>query len=132
MKFIILLSALALVFVGLGCAKKPQPTPTATAQPTPSNDDESVNSVEGNFTVTGYFAKDKPPEAVTLTQAYARRVKNEEDQTKQDILILLTEKPVARKVLAEADDDKGSLSSSFQSKQHHQKHRWPSRIPRPD
>jgi hypothetical protein len=120
MKLIIMLSALALVFVGLGCTKTSQPTPTATAtataQPTPKNDDESINSVEGNFTVTGFFAKDKPPEKVTLTQAYARRVKNEEDPNKQDILILLTEKAVARKLLAEADDDKGFSSSSFGSK----------------
>lgn len=110
MKCIIMLSALALVFVGLGCGKTP-PATTAAAQPTPSNDAESVNSVEGSFTVTGYFAKDQPPETVTLTQAYARRVKNEEDQSKQDILILLTEKPVARKVLAELDSDTGSPSS---------------------
>lgn len=116
MKRIIILSALALVFVNLGCAKTQPPAPTSTAQPTPKNDAESVNSVEGSFTVTGYFAKDQPPEAVALTQAYARRVKNEEDQSKQDILILLTEKAVARKVLTEADDDKEFSSSSLQSK----------------
>ena len=111
MKRIAILSALALLFLGFGCSKAPQGTATAVSQPTPSNDAESVNSVNGSFTVTGYFAGDKPPETVTLTQAYARRVKNEEDQTKQDILVLLTEKPVARKVLAEVDSDTGSPSS---------------------
>lgn len=115
MKRIIMMSVLALVFVNLGCAKTPKPTAIATEQPTPRNEAESINSVEGNFTVTGFFAKDKPPEAVTLTQAYARRVKNAEDQSKQDILILLTEKAVPWKVLTEADDEKGSISS-FQSK----------------
>jgi hypothetical protein len=88
---------------------------TAATSPAPVNDAEAVNSVSGSFTVTGYFAKDKPPEAVTLTQAYARRVKNEEDPTTQDVLILLTEKALSRKVLAEADDDKGSLTH-FQAK----------------
>ncbi|MEK6282805.1 MAG: hypothetical protein AABN95_20810 [Acidobacteriota bacterium] len=116
MNRIIILTALATAFIGFGCTKTQQPSPAATAQPTPINDAESINSVEGSFTVTGYWAKDKPPEAVTLTQAYARRVKNKDDQTRPAILILLTEKPVALKVLAEADDDKGFDSSSLQSK----------------
>ena len=97
MNRIIILITNGLLFLGLGCGSTPQATITAP-QPTPSHDAESVNSVEGSFTVTGYFAKVKPPEAVTLTQAYARRVKNEEDPGKQDILILLTEKAVPRKV----------------------------------
>jgi hypothetical protein len=112
----IMLSALALVFVGVGCAQTPQMQPTAMGQPTPSNDAEGVNRVEGNFKVPDFFTQGKQPETVFLTQAYAHRVKNEKDQSKQDILILLTEKPVARKVLAEADDDKQSGSSRLHSK----------------
>ncbi|MEO8436700.1 MAG: hypothetical protein ABI596_17510 [Pyrinomonadaceae bacterium] len=114
MKRIMMFGALALLFVVMGCNKS-QSTLTAATPPAPNNDAESVNSVAGSFTVTGYFAKDKPPETVTLTQAYARRVKNQDDPTTQDVLILLTEKALSRKVLAEAEDDKGSLTH-FQAK----------------
>ncbi len=64
---------------------------------------ESVNNVSGSFVVNGTFNYDKKPYTVTLTQAYARVVKNPADQSKQDVLIVLLEKPLSRFALAVAD-----------------------------
>ena len=64
---------------------------------------ESVNNVSGSFVVDGSFNHDKKPYTVTLTQAYARVVKNPADQSKQDVLIVLLEKPLSRFALAVAE-----------------------------
>ena len=61
---------------------------------------ESVNTVSGSFTVDGSFNYDKKPYTVNLAHAYARVVKNPADQSKQDVLILLLEKPLSRFALA--------------------------------
>lgn len=65
---------------------------------------ESVNNVSGSFTVDGNFNYDKKPYTVNVTQAYARAVKNQADATKQDILIVLLEKPISRFALAVAEN----------------------------
>ena len=65
---------------------------------------ESVNNVSGSFVVDGIFNYDKKPYTVTLTQAYARVVKNPADQSKQDVLIVLLEKPLSRFALAVAEN----------------------------
>ena len=65
---------------------------------------ESVNNVSGSFVVDGIFNHDKKPYTVTLTQAYARVVKNPADQSKQDVLIVLLEKPLSRFALAVAEN----------------------------
>lgn len=66
---------------------------------------ESVNTVSGTFTVDGVFNYDKKPYTVNVTQAYARLVKNQADQSKQDVLILLLEKPLSRFALAVAENN---------------------------
>ena len=65
---------------------------------------ESVNNVSGSFTVDGIFNHDKKPYSVNVTQAYARVVKNPEDQTKQEVLVVLLEKPLPRFALAVAEN----------------------------
>ena len=65
---------------------------------------ESVNTVSGNFTVEGIFNHDKKPYIVNVTQAYARVVKNPADQSKQEVLIMLLEKPISRFALAVAEN----------------------------
>ena len=64
---------------------------------------EAVNTVSGSFVVDGIFNHDKKPYTVTLSQAYARVVKNPADQSKQDVLIVLLEKPLSRLALAVAE-----------------------------
>ena len=64
---------------------------------------EAVNNVSGSFVVDGIFNHDKKPYTITLTQAYARLVKNPADQSKQDVLIVLLEKPLSRFALAVAE-----------------------------
>jgi len=84
----------------LGCSQTRQPAVGAPAAP-PIRDVESVNTVTGSFTVAAVFNRnDKSPITVNLTQAYARLVKNRKDETKQDVVILLTEKPLARRAIA--------------------------------
>ncbi len=82
MKRIIMLSALALLLVSVGCARKVRQLPP-----------EIVNSVEGSFTF-----RDK---TVQLSHAYARRVDNEEDESKQDVLIVFTDRPAPWQVIDE-------------------------------
>ena len=65
---------------------------------------ESVNTVSGSFTVDGIFNHDKKPYTVNVTQAYATVVKNVEDQSKQEVLVVLLEKPLPRFALAVADN----------------------------
>ena len=65
---------------------------------------ESVNTVSGTFTVDAIFNHDKKPYTFNLTQAYARVVKNPADQSKQDVLIMLLEKPISRFALAVAEN----------------------------
>ena len=55
---------------------------------------ESVNTVSGSFVSDVIFNSDKKPYTVNLSQAYARVVKNTEDQSKQDVLIMLLENPL--------------------------------------
>jgi len=78
----------------------------AISVPTPADRYvESVNTVSGSFTVDGQFNYDKKPYSVNVTQAYARFVKNQADQSKQDVLILLLEKPLSRYALAVAENN---------------------------
>lgn len=57
---------------------------------------EIVNSVEGSFTF-----KD---ETVKLSHAYARTVENEDDKTKQDVLIVFTGRPVSAAIRGTKDN----------------------------
>jgi hypothetical protein len=81
MKRNIISGALALLLVIVGCARKP------SHQSPP----EIVNNVEGSFTF-----KDQ---TVKLSHAYARRVKNEGDKSKQDVLIVFTDRPTQWRVI---------------------------------
>jgi hypothetical protein len=65
---------------------------------------ESVNTVSGSFSVDGIFSYDKKPFNINPTQAYARIVKNQQDQNKNDALIVLVEKPLSRFALAVAEN----------------------------
>ena len=65
---------------------------------------ESVNTVSGSFTVDAIFNHDNKPYTFNFTQAYARVVKNPADQSKQDVLIMLLEKPLSRFALAVAEN----------------------------
>ena len=84
MKRNIMLSALTLVLVSVGCARKVPPLPP-----------EIVNSVAGSFSF-----RDK---TVKLTHAYARRVDNEEDRHKQDVMIVFTDRPAPWQVIDGGD-----------------------------
>jgi hypothetical protein len=53
----------------------------------------SANSVEGSYTFGG--------KTVKVNYAYARLVANEHDKSKQDALVLFTEKPIPRKYFVE-------------------------------
>ena len=96
--------SLGLVLVLLivaGCSSRRD----AAAIPSPADRYvESVNTVSGSFTVDGIFNHDKKPYTFNLTQAYARVVKNPADQSKQDVLIMLLEKPLSRFALAVAEN----------------------------
>ena len=80
------------------CSSKPKGTSPADRYV------ESVNTVSGSFTVDGTFNYDKKPYTVNLAHAYARMVKNPADQNKQDVLVLLLEKPLSRFALAVAEN----------------------------
>ena len=95
----VLMAALASV----GRSQTPQPA-VGTPAPSPIRDVESVNTVTGSLTVSAFFnPQGKSPITVKLTQAYARFVKNRKDETKRDVVILLTEKPLARRAIAAAE-----------------------------
>ena len=64
---------------------------------------ESVNSVSGGFSVDAALSEDKKPFTISPTQAYARIVKNSAEPSKNDVLIVLVEKPLSRFALAVAD-----------------------------
>ena len=91
---------LALLLFG-GCSRKSNIAPTNSPA---DRYVESVNNVSGSFTVDGSFNYDKKPYTVQLAHAYARVVKNPADQSKQDVLVLLLEKPLSRFALAVAEN----------------------------
>ena len=91
---------LILVLLTAACSSK---SDTVVSNTTADRYVESVNNVSGSFVVDGIFNHDKKPYTVTLTQAYARVVKNPADQTKQEVLIVLLEKPLSRFALAVAE-----------------------------
>src|SRR5262245_56395961 len=95
------LGLVLLVLAVTACSSK-----KAISVPTPADRYvESVNTVSGTFTVDGQFNYDKKPYTVNVKEAYARLVKNQADQSKQDVLILLLEKPLSRYVLAVAENN---------------------------
>jgi hypothetical protein len=75
-----------------------QPAAAAVERTTP-------NSVNGSFTLEGKMVK--------VSHAYARLVKNEHDKTKQDVLILFTEKPIPRKFLADSEAAEADLMTLY-------------------
>jgi len=79
--------SLAIVLTTVGCGRK-----AAFVAPL-----EIVNNVEGSFTF-----KD---ETVKLNHAYARRVENEADKTKRDVLIVFTDRPAPWKVIDQDGSD---------------------------
>jgi hypothetical protein len=83
-----------------GCSQTRQPAVSASVSP-PIRDVESVNTVTGSFTVDPIFnRRGDTPITVKPTQAYARFVKNRKDETKQDVVILLSEQPLNRRAIA--------------------------------
>lgn len=91
---------LVTTLASVGCSQTRQPAVGAPTPP-PTRDVESVNTVTGSFTAAAIFNRnDNSPVTVKLTQAYARFVKNRKDETKQDVVILLTEIPLARRAIA--------------------------------
>lgn len=94
-------TGLILFLLAAACSSKSDP---ASVSPT-DRYVESVNSVSGSFTVDGVFNYDKKPYTINVTEAYGRVVKNRADQTKQDVLVLLLEKPLSRFALAVAEND---------------------------
>jgi len=83
-------SALTLVLVSTASAQTTVNKPTAVEQPMSTKENGIVNSVEGTLTVNG--------EVFKMTHAYARRVENHQDKSKQDVLIAFTDRAVARQV----------------------------------
>ena len=61
--------------------------------------------MSGSFSVDGIFSYDKKPFNINPTQAYARIVKNPQDPNKNDVLIVLVEKPLSRFALASAENE---------------------------
>lgn len=92
-----------LILVLLGAAACSSKTGTVVSNTPADRYIEGVNNVSGSFVVDGNFNYDKKPYTVTLGQAYARVVKNPSDQSKQDVLIVLLEKPLSRFALAVAE-----------------------------
>jgi hypothetical protein len=103
---------LSLILLGLffvACSSK---TPTATPTSPADRYVESVNNVSGGFSVDADLAHDKKPFTISPTQAYARVVKNTQDQTKNEVLILLTEKPLSRYGLAVVENEDATLAAN--------------------
>ena len=90
-----------LLLVVAGCSSKKDITVSSPAD----RYVESVNKVSGTFTIDASFNYDKKPSTVNVTQAYARVPKNQADQSKRDVLIMLLEKPLSRHALAVAEND---------------------------
>jgi hypothetical protein len=90
-----------LLLVVAGCSSKKDITVSSPAD----RYVESVNKVSGTFTIDASFNYDKKPSTVNVTQAYARVLKNQADQSKRDVLIMLLEKPLSRHALAVAEND---------------------------
>ena len=76
------------------------------ALPTSTHDRyaESVNTVSGSFSVDVILTEDKKPSTISPTQAYARVVKSTSDQSKNDVFVILVEKPLSRSALAVAEN----------------------------
>lgn len=104
-------SLFLILLASTGCSQTKQQS-AATTQPdqqsTPAATRylESVNSVSGSFALDAFFSEDKKtPFTITLSHAYARLVKNGLDPSKQDVLIVLSEKPLAQVALARLEND---------------------------
>jgi len=105
-----------LVFAATACSSK---SDTVVSNSPADRYVESVNNVSGSFTVDGIFNHDKKPYSVNLTQAYATVVKNVEDQTKQEVLVVLLEKPLPRFALAVAENpDAEAAAEEFEEVLH--------------
>lgn len=72
---------------------------------TPDRYAESVNAVSGSFSVDASLSEEKKAFTISPTQAYARAIRNAEDQSKTDAFIILVEKPLSRSALAVAEND---------------------------
>jgi hypothetical protein len=90
MKRSIMSIALALVLVSVGRAQTAVNKPTTGEQPMSAKESGIGNSVEGTLTVNG--------DVFRITHAYARRVESDQDKSKQDVLIVFTDRAVARQV----------------------------------
>jgi hypothetical protein len=97
-----------ILFACSGCSQTAQPGSAAQPDQRTSASAryvESVNTVSGSYTIDAFFSEDNKPFTINMTQAYARLVKNRADETKKDVLIVLTEKPVAGTALSVVDND---------------------------
>jgi hypothetical protein len=105
----LILTLLCLLFVACS-SKTEQPAITATSPA--DRYVESVNTVSGGFSVDADLASDKKPFTISPTQAYARLLKNAQDQTKNEVLIVLTEKPLSRYGLAVVENEDATLAAN--------------------
>ena len=100
-------TCVTIILLSLLCFSCSSKTDTSTVAP-PSPADryvESVNTVSGSFSVDGALSDDKKPFNISPTQAYARVIRDIEDQSKNDAFIILVEKPLSRSALAVAEND---------------------------
>lgn len=99
------ITSLGLILICLlcgGCSAKKE----AALPPSPTDQYvESVNAVSGSFGVSETLSEDKQAFTISPTQAYARVVRNLDDQNKKDALIILVEKPLPRFALAFSKDE---------------------------
>ena len=88
----------------LSCSSK-RGGSNAVPTSTPDRYAESVNAVSGSFSVDASLSDDKKAFTISPTQAYARVIRNAEDQSKSDAFIILVEKPLSRSALGVAEND---------------------------
>ena len=96
-------SLIALCLLFASCSSKKDGTAVPTS--TPDRYAESLNAVAGNFSVDASLSEDKKAFTISPTQAYARVVKSTSDQSRNDVLVILVEKPLSRSALAVAEND---------------------------
>lgn len=100
------LSLILLCLLFASCSSKRDGS-SAVATSTPDRYAESLNTVAGNFSVDASLSEDKKAFTISPTQAYARVVKSTADQSKNDVFVILVEKPLSRSALAVAENDDG-------------------------
>lgn len=96
-------SLILLCLLFAGCSSK-RGGSNAVPTSTPDRYTESVNAVSGSFSVDASLSDDKKAFTISPTQAYARVIRNAEDQFKSDAFIILVEKPLSRSALGAVEN----------------------------